>query len=104
MTDAEKVTLVQAMADETDGEVVSAFLSMAGDSVYQYADPYGASDKETILEKYSSVHVRAAAYMLNKRGAEGQNSHSENGISRSYEAGDLPASLLREITPYCRGV
>ena len=104
MTDEEKVAMVKAMTDETDGEVVSAFLSLAGESIYRYADPYGVNEKETILERYGGVQVRAAAYLLNKRGAEGQSSHSENGISRGYESGDLPVSLLKEITPYCSGV
>lgn len=101
MTDEEKVAMVKAMTDETDGEVVSAFLSLAGESVYRHADPYGVSDRETMLERYAGVQVRAAAYLLNKRGADGQTSHSENGISRGYESGDLPDSLLREITPLC---
>ena len=99
MTDTEKITLVEAMTDETDEDVISAFLSMAGDAVYHYADPYKTTDKETILEEYGGVQARAAAYLLNKRGADGQTSHSENGISRGYETGDLPESLKREITP-----
>lgn len=99
MTDAEKIVLVEAMTDETDDDVVSAFLSMAGDAVYHYADPYKTTDKDTILAEYGGVQARAAAYYLNKRGAEGQVSHGENGISRGYETGDLPDSLKREITP-----
>ena len=39
--------------------------------------------------------------MLNKRGAEGQTSHSENGISRSYENADIPESMLKSIIPFC---
>ena len=39
-------------------------------------------------------------YLLNKRGAEGQTAHSENGISRSYEDGDVPPTLLRDIVPF----
>lgn len=99
MTDAEKIVLVEAMTDETDDDVVSAFLSMAGDAVYHYADPYKTTDKDTILAEYGGVQARAAAYYLNKRGAEEQVSHGENGISRGYETGDLPDSLKREITP-----
>lgn len=49
--------------------------------------------------KYDAVHVEIAAYMINKRGAEGEVSHSENGVSRTYEDGDIPPSLLRAITP-----
>lgn len=101
MTDAEKIVLVKAMTDETDEDVISAFLSLAGDAIYNYTDPFQTSEKDDVLTKYGGVQAKAAAYYLNKRGADGQSSHSENGISRTYENGDLPDSLLREITPYC---
>ena len=101
MTDAEKIALVKAMTDETEDSVVSAFLALAGDAVYHYADPYKTTEKEIVLENYGGVQARAAAYYINKRGADGESSHTENGISRSYEKADLPDSLLREITPIC---
>lgn len=101
MTDAEKTLLVQAMTDEESAEVISAFLDLAGDAVYHYADPYGTTEKAVVLERYGGVQAKAAAYYLNKRGAEGQVSHSENGIARGYENADLPFSLLQEITPIC---
>lgn len=101
MTDSEKSVLVQAMTEETDDDIISAFLTLAGDAICNYADPYGVADKEKLLDRYGGVQVKAAVYYLNKRGAEGQTSHGENGISRGYESGDLPNSLLKEITPIC---
>lgn len=99
MTDVEKIELVKAMTEETDAGVISAFLALAGDAIYHYADPFKQTDKFELLEEYGGVQARAAAYYLNKRGAEGQTSMGENGISRVYEAADLPDSLLKEITP-----
>ena len=99
MTDAEKIEIVKAMTDETNDTTISAFLSIAGEAVYHAACPYGNGSRDKVLEEYSGVQCRAAAYYLNKRGADGEKSHNENGISRSYESGDLPESLLREITP-----
>ena len=104
MTNAEKITMVKALSDETSDEVVSAFLSMAGDAVVNFADSSHTVDPDDILDKYSGVQCRLAALWLNKRGWEGQVSHSENGISRTYEVGDIPPSFLREITPYCAAV
>ena len=49
--------------------------------------------------QYEHLQLEIAIYMLNKRGAEGQTSHSENGISRSYENADIPKSMLMSITP-----
>jgi hypothetical protein len=37
--------------------------------------------------------------MFNKRGAEGETSHSENGVSRTYSSASVSEELLREITP-----
>ena len=101
MSDAEKVSLVQAMTGETDANMVSAYLAMAAETIRNYVDPYAVMTADDVMSRYGSVQIRAAAYFLNKRGAEGQNQHSENGILRSYEAADLPPSLLRELTPVC---
>ena len=99
MTNADKIALVKAMTDETNETTISAFLSLAGEAVYHAACPYGNADKDKVIEEYSGVQCRAAAYYLNKRGADGEKTHNENGISRGYENADLPDSLLREITP-----
>ena len=53
-----------------------------------------------VPEQYGFTQVEIAVYLLNKRGAEGQTAHSENGISRSYEDGDVPPTLLRDIVPF----
>ena len=50
--------------------------------------------------RYETKQVEIAVYLYNKRGAEGQTSHSENGINRTYESADVPESLMRGITPY----
>jgi len=47
------------------------------------------------------LQLEIATYLLNKRGAEGQTAHSENGISRSYESADVPSSMLNQIVPHC---
>lgn len=98
MTDAEKLALVKSMTGETDEEVVSAYLSLAGSKVCRKAYPFDPTVVE-VPDQYAHVQVEIAVYLLNKRGAEGQTSHSENGISRSYEDGNVPPTLLREIVP-----
>ena len=61
--------------------------------------PFDDTIKE-VPERYHMTQVEIAAYLLNKRGAEGETAHSENGISRSYEDGDVPPTLLRDIVPF----
>ena len=103
MTNAEKIVLVKATTEETDETVISAFLAMAGDAIVHYCDPYGTQDAEELLTRYGGVQVRVTAMWLNKRGADGQLSHTENGTSRTYESADIPPSFLRELTPWCGG-
>jgi hypothetical protein len=102
MTDSEKLTMVKSMTGEKDDTVVSTYLSIAGNKILRRAYPY--DDTQTVVpDKYAYTQVEIAVYLLNKRGAEGQTAHGENGISRSYEDGDVPPSLMREIVP-CAGL
>lgn len=99
MTTDEKLQMVKAMTGETDESVLSAYLSLAGNKVCRKAYPFDPS-VTTVPDRYAYAQVEIAVYLLNKRGAEGQTAHSENGISRSYEDGDIPPTLLRDILPF----
>lgn len=54
-----------------------------------------------VLEiRFNDLQIRIAVELYSKQGAEGQVTHNENGINRSYEVGGgVSDSLLREITP-----
>jgi hypothetical protein len=60
--------------------------------------PFGEHPQE-IEDKYKDLQIRIAVEMFNKRGAEGETAHSENGISRSYASANVSEDLLKEITP-----
>ena len=99
MTDAEKLAALKAMVGDSDtDEVLSTYLKMSGSKILAKAYPYNDTVTE-VPTKYLQIEI--AAYMLNKRGAEGQTSHTENGITRQYENADIPASMLKAVTPHC---
>lgn len=101
MTDVEKLTALRAMVGGSDTDkVLSTYLLLAGRKVIARAFPYNDEVVE-VPAKYETIQLEIAAYMLNKRGAEGQTQHSENGITRQYENADVPSSMLKAITPYC---
>lgn len=101
MTQNEKLTALKAMVGTSDSdEVLSTYLNFAGSKILAKAYPY-QDDVTEVPAQYSNLQVEIAAYMLNKRGAEGQTSHTENGVSRSYENGDVPSSMLKAVIPYC---
>lgn len=101
MTQEEKLTALKSMVGNSDpDEVLSIYLDFAGSKILAKAYPY-QNDVTEVPVQYAHLQVEIAAYMLNKRGAEGQTSHTENGVSRSYENGDIPSSMLKAVIPYC---
>ncbi len=101
MTEIEKLTALKIMVGGSDtNEVLSTYLSIAGSKIIAKAYPYRGDVTEVPMQ-YHYLQVEIAAYLLNKRGAEGQTAHSENGISRTYESADVPDTMLKLVTPYC---
>ena len=99
MTESEKISMLQKMTDETDEETLLTYLKIAEDKVMKRLYPFDDS-QEVMPSRYSLNQIQIACYLLNKRGAEGETSHSENGVSRAYESGDVPESLYKGIVPY----
>lgn len=105
MTNAEKLEILKTMLDEgdtTSDDVANAYLEAAERAVINIAFPFG-NGTEAMPEKYDYEQIEIALYMLNKRGAEGENLHIEAGTHRSFEVGDIPTSLKSRITAYAGG-
>lgn len=105
MTNAEMIELVKAMSGESVDAVVSAYLAMSGDAIVNRAFPFATETEReslTVPTRYQNLQCEIAVYLLNKRGAEGETAHNENGINRSYENGGIPDSMLKQVTPFCR--
>lgn len=100
MDELEKIAMAKVLSGETDDLAVSAYLKIAGSKICRKAFPFDPSILE-VPKQYEYLQVEIAVYLLNKRGAEGETAHSENGISRTYEDGDIPPTLLRQIVPVC---
>lgn len=77
--------------------IPDAYLDLLAEDAEQVVCHYRNTD--VIEPKYIPVAARIANYWLEKTGYRGASSISESGISRSYETGDVPDSLLRQITP-----
>ena len=107
MTEVEKLALLRVMVGQPNegdwsDDVLISYLAIAGRKIINRAYPYDDTVTE-VPRRYGYLQCDIALHLLNKRGAEGQTAHSENGISRSYESADIPASMLSEVIP-CVGV
>ena len=104
MTELEKISLLRVMVGQPNegdwsDEVLNSYLAIAGRKIINRAYPYDDTVTD-VPRRYSYLQCDIAAYLLNKRGAEGQTSHSENGISRGYASADVPDAMLSEISPH----
>lgn len=104
MLEVEKLTLLRVMVGQpNEGEwaddILISYLAIAGRKILNRAYPYDDTITE-VPRRYGYLQCEIAAYLLNRRGAEGQTSHSENGISRVYESADVPESMLSEVVPH----
>lgn len=90
--------------DESEDSLLSLLLGQAENKVLNKRYPFGyAEEQKTVaLEKYSDIVLDIAVYLHNKRGAEGQISHSVNGISRGYEKAGIPDSFVSDIVPVAK--
>lgn len=106
MTDVEKLALCRVMVEQPADEegwsddILKSYLIIAGQKIINRAYPYDNTITE-VPHRYGVLQCEIAAYLLNKRGAEGETSHSENGISRGYESADVPESLIGVVVPFC---
>jgi len=106
MTISEKLAALKLLIapDSADERLLLELLEQAGAIVLNRRFPFGYPDGAEVPSQYDRIHVSIAVELYSKMGAEGETSHSENGISRSYEAGDVSPSLLKRITPMCGSV
>ena len=107
MTDKRKIDMLRTMIDDRkeDEEVLSVYLELAAGKILNRMYPYKESyDGLSVPDRYAEIQLKVAAYMLNKRGAEGQIQHIENGIHRNYGSADIPDGMLQEIVPYAQAI
>lgn len=98
---ADVITYLGDEVDEVDKPVLLILIQRAIRRICSKRYPFGytSEEKEIAVSKYRDVVFDAAVYYWVKQGAEGQNSSSENGISRSYESEE---SLYVDVMPMCK--
>ena len=103
MTNSEKIVALRVLlAPDTDTEeVLEGVVKLAEAMVLNRMYPFGYPDTAEVPARYEQIQVQLAAELYSKRGAEGQTSHSENGISRSWPE---KSALLARIIPHCGSV
>lgn len=95
-----QLTVLKSLLEDQNAsdDVLQFYLDNAGDIICSLRN------SNEVEKEYLTTQIKIAIELYNKRGAEGQTSHSENGISRQYEKSDVSPSLLMNITPFAKSV
>ena len=88
---------------EPDEAILEDCLESAKAAIMSRRYPYQEWPDE-LESRYLDLQLRCAMDLYNRIGAEGELSHSENGISRGYESSWISESLLQEVTPVAKVV
>ena len=108
MTDEEKVSQVCALTGAgsvADRPVVEAYLLSARSLIMLTRHPFSQDpDSEAWETRYDGLQCEIAASMFNRRGADGEISHKENGVDRTWATAGVPKHLLSRIVPIGKAV
>lgn len=100
MNREEKAVLVAKMLlpDIVDADSLLPYIDISGEIILNKRYPFGCTEGAEVPAKYENIQCQIAVCLWNQKGAEGQSSHSENGINRTWA--DITASpYLKYITP-----
>ncbi len=104
MTDAEKLSQLKALlqiTDTTQDATLAVFLSMSAAEIlnwlYSGKTPEGVTD---VPARYIPTQIQAVVVGYSQSGADGQLSHSENGISRTFKHEDMVAYVRSRVIPF----
>lgn len=114
MTNLEQLKkLKKLIPEEADDEILEYYLDEAKSEYLNLRYPYGGyttvsvenddgtkSDDPVVEPAYLNWQIAAAVELYAKRGGEGEISHTENGVSRSWDNARLSSGLRNRIVPY----
>ena len=97
MSSDEKIEQMQVMLDEEyPPRLLGVYLRKAKQLIQNKRYPYGEQPSE-IEAKYEQLQIELAITLFNERGVEGQKSHNENGVNRTWRSQD---EIMSEVVPY----
>lgn len=106
MTNEQKIEKLKVLIspDTATDELLLSLLEQSEGIILNRRYPFGAPEGATLCALHEQIQLRIAVELFSKMGAESEIQHSENGITRTYEAADVSPSLLRQIVPVCSSV
>jgi hypothetical protein len=99
MTSDEKLDMLSVLLNPSneEAEKLEVYLQMAEKEILAWRYSYTSEKPETVPEEYEMTQIHAVIAGFNVSGAEGQATHSENGISRTFNYPDMLHYIHRNV-------
>ena len=106
MTEAEKIILVRSQINEdasvSSDETIAVYLLLACNKMLERLYPYDTTKEASdIPSRYDVLQCELAARLYLRRGGEGEISHEENGVNRTYASVE-DEDILSRLTPFAK--
>lgn len=104
MTISEKLAAMDvgiAPDEEENRGVLEAMLMEAEALILNKMYPFGYEENKAVPARYERLQIKLAIELYTQRGAEGQASHSENGITRTWPTVNR---ILAQVMPHVGSV
>lgn len=106
MTAEEKIIYIKKLAPDitdvgmTDDEI-AAYLQLSEQAILERRYPFGIPVGIEFPARYDLLSCEITVALISKIGAEGEITHTENGINRTYANGFIPKDMLTSVVPLC---
>lgn len=102
MTTSEKLDMVRSLLgiasnDGSNDERIEVYLSAAGKEIISWRYSYAGNMPVDVPDEYEMTQVMAVVAGFSQSGADGQATHSENGISRTFNYPDMLHYIHRNV-------
>lgn len=108
LSDGDKVSLTRTLCGVEEGAhdaLLTSYLALARGRILALRNPFSADpDAEAWEPRYDTLQCEFAADMYNRRGAEGETSHTEGGITRKWGTDSVSRGLVQRVVPKGRAV
>lgn len=94
----QQLKIMLGIDDTDEDELLTLLLTQSGKKIVRAVYPYGSTN-EDVPSRYSFLQVEVAERMYNQRGAEGETSHDENGVNRTYQS--IEDFIISNVVPFC---
>lgn len=101
---AEKLTILKALlrADDSEDSLLETYLDVAEQEILTWRYSYASEMPAEVPVEYEMTQIHAVIAGYSISGAEGEVTHSENGISRTFKYEDMVNYIRSHVIPIAK--